>query len=116
MCPLVDFDGILRDPPILLRPWAFPKVRATLSYDRTMKSEKGTFKAAFEGVSSVALFSENSLSICLKQAICRNSGKKPVLYESQKQAELLAMELNCIGWGQALMGLVYRFVANAEQY
>ncbi|KIL58368.1 hypothetical protein M378DRAFT_86593, partial [Amanita muscaria Koide BX008] len=108
-----DFSEIVKNPATFLEPWKFRRVRATLSYNSTTKPKKGTFKSSVEGFSSVTLFQQDSLQICIKQGICQNPGSKPTRYDTWEEARILSVEINCIGWAQALLDLVYNFVAAA---
>lgn len=42
------------------------------------------------------------------------SSRSKKIYDGPRQAEMLTMELNCIGWASALMTCVYEFIKESE--
>ena len=67
------------------------------------------------GYTSVPVFDSVSTQVCVKQGFYKdpNSSAKKI-YDGPRQAEMLTMELNCIGWASALMTCVYDFIKESE--
>jgi hypothetical protein len=67
------------------------------------------------GYTSVSVFDSISTQVCVKQGfyVDPNSSTKKI-YDGPRQAEMLTMELNCIGWASALMSCVYDFINESE--
>jgi len=104
-------------PDRLLSPQSFPSQQITLSYRPSdPAAAHGNFKIASVGYTSVSVFDESvSTQVCVKQGFYINpncSSRK--IYDGPRQAEMLTMELNCIGWASALMTCVYDFMKESE--
>jgi hypothetical protein len=87
----------------------------TLSYRPSGESFHGNFKIAFPGYTSVPIFG-SSTKVCIKQSFFMDpKSQARQIYDGAKQAELLTVELNCIGWASALMLCVYEFIDKKGQ-
>ncbi|KAG6907733.1 hypothetical protein DXG01_007591 [Tephrocybe rancida] len=116
MLPRHSIGYLLKNPKALMDILAMESVVATLSYGNIAPTS-GTFKTAHAGVSSKPLFrNSESHAVCIKQAFffdkTNNTNK---FYDGAKQAEVLTIELNCIGWSDALFDMVYHTVDAVDQ-
>ena len=110
--PIVSISDLIRTPTLLLKPLGFAKTQATLSYELQEPASYGQFKVARPGTITPPVFGTNS-KVCLKQCFFVNSDShERIIYDSARQAEQLTTELNCMGWGSALMASVYDFIAS----
>jgi len=103
-------------PDRLLSPQSFPSQQVTLSYHPSDPAAAyGNFKTASIGYTSVSVFDSVSTQVCVKQGFYTdpNSPLRKI-YDGPRQAEMLTMELNCIGWASALMTCVYDFMKESE--
>jgi len=103
-------------PDRLLSPQSFPSQQVTLSYRPSdPAAAHGNFKTAYVGYTSVSVFDSVSTQVCVKQGFYKdpNSSSRKI-YDGPRQAEMLTMELNCIGWASALMTCVYDFMKESE--
>jgi hypothetical protein len=85
-------------------------ISLTLMYNLRAKPKYGAFKQAIFGyVDRQALW--NTTSVAIKQCFYTSpSTSTRVLYDKHSQLTKLSMELNCLRWASALMGLVYNFI------
>ena len=110
--PIVSIADLIRKPTLLLKPLGFTKTQANLSYDPRAPGSYGQFKIARPGTVTPPVFGTNP-KVCLKQCFfVHPETRERVIYDSARQAEQLTTELNCIGWGSALMASVYDFIAS----
>jgi hypothetical protein len=82
----------------------------TLMYNLRAKPKYGAFKQAIFGyIDRPALW--NSTTVTIKQCfyISLSTGAR-VLYDKHSQLKKLTVELNCLRWASALMGIVYNFI------
>lgn len=88
-------------------------VQGSLIFSPDGRAEYGGFKRATFGHTSPPIFSDDSGHVCIKQCwyLCRTSQKK-LLYDKASQASKLSSEINCLQWANALMELVYGFIAD----
>ena len=113
--PLVSLVDLVGNPKLLLEPQRFEPVIVSLSYSKSAPPFVGGFKIAYPGYTNTPLFKESSTKVCLKQCYYMNPGSSTrKIYENGHQAELLTMDLNCIGWAAALMTCVYDFMDEKE--
>ncbi|KAG6819349.1 hypothetical protein H0H93_012690 [Arthromyces matolae] len=92
----------------------FPSQHISLSYGAG-KPLSGTFKTAWSGTSSTPLFGRSSHEVCVKQAhILDPIDKVNKIVSGPSQLDSLAVELNCLLWGSALMNLVFAFLAEKD--
>lgn len=87
---------------------------ATLSYEtgRNAAMKYGVFKRSYpNSLSSVPLFLSNRTDVCIKQAFYRREGGKTAhIHEGVTQGKYLMVEMNCLGWGNSLLRIVYDFI------
>ena len=102
-------------PDRLLSPQSFPSQQVTLYHPSDPAAAHGNFKIASVGYTSVSVFDSVSTQVCVKQGfyIGPNSSSRKI-YDGPRQAEMLTMELNCIGWASGLMTCVYDFMKESE--
>ena len=93
-----------------------------LVYLPSAGAKVGTFKKAQFGVVHKQPIGQSMPTlnwVCIKQCIHQTSPateqstsalRQVVIYDNIKQAELLTTELNCLRWGNGLMGLGYNFI------
>lgn len=88
---------------------------ATISYPKRTKPEYGAFKRSYpDSQATIPLFPSQDTHICLKQAFFKQMGGTSAhVYEGVTQGKKLAVELNCLRWGGALLHLVYQFIASS---
>jgi len=103
-------------PDRLLSPQSFPSQQVTLSYRPSdPAATHGNFKTASVRYTSVSVFDSVSTQVCVKQGFYTNpNSSSRHIYDGPRQAEMLTMELNCIGWASALMTCVYDFMKESE--
>lgn len=102
-------------------------ISTTLQLDLSAsKIKKGSFKIAAFGTSTTRLFkSSATLDVCAKRTyyvterVTETNGSLvtksiDTLHDSQKQFRNLSMEITCIVWAQALLDIVYDFVAESS--
>ena len=89
------------------------------------KIKKGGFKIAAFGISTTSLFKSSATQdVCAKRTyyteerVTEHNGSlvtktTNVPHDSQKQVQNLSMEVACVVWAQALLDIVYEFVAEA---
>ena len=112
----LTFADLILKPDRLLSPQSFPYQQITLSYcPSDPAAAYGNFKTASVGYTSVSVFDSVSTQVCVKQGfyVDPNSSTKKI-YDGPRQAEMLTMELNCIGWASALMTFVYDFIKESN--
>lgn len=114
--PVVSISDLIRNPTLLLKPLGFTKTQANLSYEPRAPASYGQFKIARPGTINPPVFGTNP-KVCLKQCFFMHpESRERVTYDSARQAEQLTTELNCIGWGSALMASVYDFTASCASH
>ena len=98
-------------------------LRLDLSPSKVMK---GGFKIAAFGTSTTRLFESNTADICAKRTyhsaehvLVERDGSfitksDDIPYEGRKQFQNLSMEIACMVWAQALLDLVYAFIAQED--
>ena len=103
-------------PDRLLSPQSFPSQQVTLSYQPSDPAAAyGNFKIASVGYTSTSVFDSISTQVCVKQGFYLNpNSSSRKIYDGPRQAEMLTMEMNCIGWASALMSCVYDFMKESE--
>ena len=110
--PIVSISDLIRTPTLLLKPLGFAKTQATLTYELREPASYGQFKVARPGIITPPVFGASS-KVCLKQCFfVHPESRERITYDSARQAEQLTTELNCMGWGSALMASVYDFIAS----
>jgi hypothetical protein len=103
-------------PDRLPSPQSFPSQQVTLFYRPSdPAAAHGNFKIASVGYTSRSVFDSISTQVCVKQGFYKNpNSSSRKIYDGPCQAEMLTMELNCIGWASALMTCVYDFMKESE--
>ena len=84
-------------------------------YNVKTKPSFGGFKSAIPGRVARPIFDSGSLDVCLKQGFHVNDEKEKVLYDRISQVTFLGGELNLLGWGTAMMNMVYKYIAAREK-
>ena len=86
-------------------------IKLTLIYNLKARPKYGAFKQTIFGyVDRQALW--NTMSVAIKQCFYTSpSTGTRVLYDKHSQLTKLSMEINCLRWASALMGLVYNFIS-----
>ncbi|KIM36153.1 hypothetical protein M413DRAFT_449355 [Hebeloma cylindrosporum] len=112
----LSFTDLIMKPDRLLSPQSFSSQQVTLSYRPSdPAATHGNFKTASVGYTSVSVFDSISTQVCVKQGFYTNpNSSSRHIYDGPRQAEMLTMELNCIGWASALMTCVYDFMKESE--
>ena len=109
--PMVSISDLIEEPTRLLKPRSFPNMQATLIYRPRDLASYGQFKVARSGMVLPPLFGAET-KVCIKQSFfVHPESRQRIIYDGARQAEQLTTELNCMGWGSALMCSVYEFMA-----
>jgi hypothetical protein len=84
----------------------------SLIYNPNAAPKYGAFKRASFGHFSHSVFKSDSTSVCIKQCwyLCKTSQAR-FAYDNRTQITKLSAEINCLRWGSALMGIVYKFIS-----
>ena len=91
-------------------------MKADLIFNPNSWPKHGGFKkATFGHTSSICL--GPSTQVCIKDCWyeCKTSGAR-LSFDSPTQVAKLSLEMNCLRWASALMGLVYDFIAEQSRY
>ncbi|KAJ6504738.1 hypothetical protein C8R47DRAFT_1316176 [Mycena vitilis] len=114
--PSVAWASAISTPDIFSDLTQVPPCHTTIYYNTKTEPVFGGFKSAFPGVLGIPILGPRiSTSVCLKQGFyVRPDDGTKVLYDQVSQITFLGGELNLLGWGTAMMNLVYHYIAGRE--